>query len=225
MSVLMTAIVVMVMHPVVQARAQAELDTVVGKTRLPTFDDMERLPYLQCVMSEIFRWGVATPVGTYPSRWPRYLLAYSRPAGVPHRSIEDDEYNGWHIPKGTMVIANAWAMLRDERVYPDPDRFNPDRFLSGEGHEPQADPRGPLFGFGRRVCPGKDLAENSLFAALALVLHAFKLTPAVGADGCAVRVDGAFREHSIRHPEPFTCTILPRLKTSAALIRQVMESH
>ncbi|CCM06848.1 uncharacterized protein FIBRA_09153 [Fibroporia radiculosa] len=197
----------MVMHPVVQARAQAELDTVVGKTRLPTFDDRERLPYLQCVISEVFRWGVATPVG------------------VPHRSTEDDEYNGWHIPKGTMVIANAWAMLRDERVYPEPERFNPDRFLAGEGRAPQADPRGPLFGFGRRVCPGKDLAENSVFAALALVLHAFKLTPAVGADGREVRVDGAFREHSIRHPEPFVCVIRPRLKTSAALIQQAMEAH
>jgi len=207
MSVLTTAMVAMVLNPIVQARAQAELDLVVGRHRLPTFADRENLPYLQCIISEVFRWGSATPVG------------------VPHRLMEDDEYNGYRIPANSMVIVNAWAMLHDERMYPEPERFNPDRFLSGEGRTPQPDPRGPAFGFGRRVCPGKELAENSLWATLALMLYSFRISRATDENGNEIPVSDEFKENSIRHPKPFKCAIKPRLKNSVALIRQASEAH
>ncbi|PCH36902.1 cytochrome P450, partial [Wolfiporia cocos MD-104 SS10] len=132
LSAINTAILVLAANPVIQARAQAEMDVVVGSDRLPTFSDRERMPYMQCIISETFRWGATTPVG------------------VPHRLCEDDYYRGYYLPKDSMIIANAWGMLHDPRVYPDPERFNPDRFLEGEGRTPQPDPRGPAFGFGRR---------------------------------------------------------------------------
>ena len=84
--------VCIIRDPIIQARVQAELDMVVGKDRLPNFGDREKLPYLQCVITEAIRIAATTPVG------------------VPHRLMEDDEYNGYFIPKGSMVMANTWCV-------------------------------------------------------------------------------------------------------------------
>ena len=58
-------ILAMLRHPHVLAAAQDEMDRVVGSGRLPSFEDRQRLPYLECVMSEVLRWGVPVPMGTY----------------------------------------------------------------------------------------------------------------------------------------------------------------
>ncbi|PAV19443.1 cytochrome P450 [Pyrrhoderma noxium] len=205
LSALMTAMIALVVDPVIQARAQAELDTVVGRNRLPDFGDREKLPYIQCIVLEAFRWGATTPVG------------------VPHRLIQDDTYNGMFLPKGSTIIANSWAMLHDPDVYPDPEKFDPDRFLLGEGRTPQPDPKGPAFGFGRRVCPGKDLAENTIWITIVSMFYAFKISPATDKDGKQIPIDTHHSEHSVRHPKPFKCTIRPRLSNSAMLIRSTQE--
>lgn len=79
-----------VLHPDVQLNAQEELDKVVGRSRLPDFSDLEELPYLEAVYKEVLRWFPIVPLG------------------VPHRSTSDDEYRGMRIPKGTMILPNAW---------------------------------------------------------------------------------------------------------------------
>lgn len=89
-------------------------------------------------------------------------------------------------------------MLNDPSVYPEPDKFNPDRFLKGEGRTPQPDPRGPAFGFGRRICPGKDLAENTVWAMIANLFHAYRITPAVDEEGKAIPIPTEFEEHAVR---------------------------
>ena len=90
-------------------------------------------------------------------------------------------------------------MLNDPRVYPEPEKFNPDRYLKGEGRTPQPDPRGPAFGFGRRVCPGKDLAENTVWAMVASLFHAFRITPARDANGREIPIPNEFEEHAVRY--------------------------
>ena len=54
----------LVMFPRVQSRAQAELDAVVGRDRLPTFDDRPRLPYIEALCRELMRWNMVSPIGT-----------------------------------------------------------------------------------------------------------------------------------------------------------------
>ncbi|KAI0083867.1 cytochrome P450 [Irpex rosettiformis] len=206
LSSMMTAFTMIVAHPLVQARIQAEMDLVIGRDRLPDFSDKPRLPYLQCVILEVLRWGAATPVGT------------------PHRVSQDDEYNGYLIPADSTIMANQWAMLHDERVYPEPSTFNPDRFLNGEGRTPQNDPRDVAFGFGRRICPGKDFAENSLWITVASIFYAFKISPAVDDKGVPITIDLEYREHGVRHPKPFECDILPRNETSVDLIHAAFEA-
>ena len=80
----------MATNPEAQKKAQAELDAVVGPSRLPDFDDQPSLPYVSAVIKECLRWRSGVPLG------------------IPRRSIEDDEYRGYFIPKGSIVIANLW---------------------------------------------------------------------------------------------------------------------
>jgi cytochrome P450 len=95
---------------------------------------------VDCVLSEVWRWGVPLPLG------------------LPHRLIRDDIYDGRHIPAGTIVFANIWAMSRDPEVFPDPDEFIPERFSSRK--DQRMDPQNFVFGFGKRACPGQHLAES-----------------------------------------------------------------
>ena len=71
-----------------QAKAQEEIDFIMGGERLPTFADRERLPYICALTKEIFRWNTVAPVG------------------FPHSAREDNEYNGYYIPKGATIIPN-----------------------------------------------------------------------------------------------------------------------
>ena len=80
----------MVLFPEVQKKAQAELMAVVGPNRLPEHDDEQSLPYIRALAKECLRWRSVAPLG------------------FPHRVLEDDEYRGYRIPKGSMVISNLW---------------------------------------------------------------------------------------------------------------------
>ena len=80
----------MVINPEAQRRGQAELDSVVGRDRLPDFTDRDALPYVNAIVKECFRWHSPLPLG------------------LPHRSIQDDVYDGYHIPAGSVLVANAW---------------------------------------------------------------------------------------------------------------------
>ncbi|KAK7687260.1 hypothetical protein QCA50_009765 [Cerrena zonata] len=85
--------IAMSLYPDVQRKAQEELDRVVGPERLPDFDDYDNLIYIRAVALECMRWMPVTPIG------------------VPHAVIRDDEYRGFLIPKGTMIVANQWYLL------------------------------------------------------------------------------------------------------------------
>ncbi|EJF64522.1 cytochrome P450 [Dichomitus squalens LYAD-421 SS1] len=122
----------MTLHPEIQAKAHAEIEAAIGNDRLPTAEDRKNLPYVNAVFLETLRWNNVAPLG------------------IPHRLIEDDVHDGYYLLKGTTVITNLWQMLHDPETYPDPGSFNPDRFLSYPGHEPELDPRTIAFGFGRR---------------------------------------------------------------------------
>ncbi|PIL22735.1 cytochrome P450 [Ganoderma sinense ZZ0214-1] len=167
----------MSLYPDVQAKAQAELDCVLGEARLPVIGDMESLPYVSAIIKETLRWHTTGPLG------------------MPHATITDDEYNGYLIPKGSVVIANTWAFLHDPKVYPKPDEFIPERFLKG-GKLGTTLPPDPVvaFGYGRRTCPGRHYANATLFIYMASILHTFNIAPPVDEDGKPIRI----------HPRPTT---------------------
>ncbi|KAI0753236.1 CyP450 monooxygenase [Daedaleopsis nitida] len=133
LSTLQSFYLAMVLYPEVQARAQAELETVIGPHRLPTFADAQELPYISAVVKESLRWRLVTPMG------------------MMHGTIGEDEYRGYRIPAGSAVINNLWAYAHDPKIYPDPDSFKPERFLKDDQLDPEVtDPSSIVFGFGRR---------------------------------------------------------------------------
>lgn len=101
---------------------------------------------------------------------PDQALRWRTPAPLllPHRAERDDTVQGYHIPKDSIVMGNAWAMGHDERVFKDPAAFNPERFLPG-----RASPPFHPFGVGRRSCPGDQFAMNSLMVAMSKLLRSF----------------------------------------------------
>ncbi|KAI0351930.1 cytochrome P450 [Trametes cingulata] len=190
-----------------QERAQAELDAVVGPDRLPAFSDRSSLPFVNALIKEVLRWHVISPIG------------------VAHRSAEDDEYGGYLIPAGSVLIPNVWAMARDESAYPDPERFSPERFLKHGKMDPNVrDPASFVFGFGRRICPGLDFANAYLYIVFASVLHVFRIGPPLDQEGAPETLPMRFVETSLTaRPEPFRCTILPRSHQAAQLIHGVFD--
>ena len=102
----------MVLYPEIQKKAQAELDTVVGPNRLPDFYDRPSLPYINAIVKESSRWNLVTPIGR-----PFVIIIVTtivailmNSEAVPHMSTFDDEYNGFFIPRRTIVIGNSWLV-------------------------------------------------------------------------------------------------------------------
>ncbi|KAF8176716.1 cytochrome P450 [Mycena galopus ATCC 62051] len=173
-------------------KAQKELDAVVGPDRMPTFEDFDDLPFIRAVINETLRWR---PVGVL--------------GGVPHASTEDFVYHGMFIPKGSTIIANLWGIHLNPADFPDPHRFDPERFMSKREYP------GPwqhsAFGYGRRVCPGQHLGLNSMYINVARILWGFDLSKARDEEGNEIEVDTfAYTESHTSAPLPFSMSISPR---------------
>ncbi|KAJ6443854.1 O-methylsterigmatocystin oxidoreductase [Purpureocillium lavendulum] len=199
---LIVVILNMVLHPEVQVKARRLLDDVVGRDRLPSFKDRPRLTYIDHIVQEALRWCPVSPIG------------------VPHRSLEDDVYNGYLIPAGSFVYANARAMTHDPDTYSDPDGFNPDRYAPvAEGGLGEPFPNGQ-FGFGRRVCIGKHLAEASVWIVVASMLSTMKIEKERDEHGNDVEPEVELTQGLTSHPKQFPCRIVPRDERAAALVEQ-----
>ena len=123
----------MIANPGAMKKAQEELDRVVGKGELPDFCHKDSLPYIDALIKELLRWSPPVPLSS------------------PNRAMQDDVYRGYFIPRGATVIQNVWAISRDPNLYPDPEAFNPDRFLKdGKINSLVFNPEDRVFGAGRR---------------------------------------------------------------------------
>ncbi|KAI9465400.1 cytochrome P450 [Lactarius psammicola] len=205
----------MLAYPETQARAQAELDVVVGRTRLPTFADYPHLPYIRAMVKEALRWRPVDPVG------------------LPHRSIEDDWYEGMFIPKGTVCIANVWHLNRDPGIYgEDAAHFNPARHLDAKGEIAPGPPDTKeeshvTYGFGRRLCVGRHVANNSLFIDIAILLWTLRIERKKDATGklLPLDVDGFVEDGLVVRPVPYECDIAPRFPEAPSLLAHEIELH
>ncbi|KAK7052946.1 hypothetical protein VNI00_004266 [Paramarasmius palmivorus] len=160
----------MVTHPDIQRQAQAEVDRVVVG-RLPTFKDEKSLPYVTALVWEVLRWKSVSPLG------------------LAHYLESEDVYEGYRIPKGSVVVSNIWAILHDEEIYIDPFKFSPERYFKPGSRvfdETVKDPTFAVFGFGRRICPGRHMAYASIWIAVASILKTFDISKKVDEKGNVV---------------------------------------
>ncbi len=153
------ALTELIRHPKIMKRAQEELDTVVGRTRLVLMSDLPNLPYLHAIIKENFRLHPALPLG------------------VPHLNTKDVQILNYKIPANTTVIVNIWAIGRDSKVWKKPLEFDPDRFSNSDIKVGGSSYNLLPFGSGRRRCPGSDLAQHMVQYGLATILHAFDWSP------------------------------------------------
>ncbi|KAG1837795.1 cytochrome P450 [Suillus subalutaceus] len=178
---LMTFALAMVLYPDVQRRAQAEIDSVVGGDRLPTFEDRASLPYVESVLRETLRWHPILPIGG------------------PHATSSDDIFDGYFIPKGAAVICNIWAISRDETRYPDASSFIPERFLDVDNALTDDDPARYVFGFGRRACPGRYAADASVWSAIVTMLFTMEFSSPKDDQGKVIEVTPGFTTGLIQY--------------------------
>ncbi|EPT01291.1 hypothetical protein FOMPIDRAFT_1120739 [Fomitopsis schrenkii] len=204
-SVVHSFILAMVLYQDVFAKAQEEMDSVIGSERLPTIDDRDSLPYLECILKEVYRWHCPAPIS------------------VPHAVHEDDEYRGYFIPKGTTIIPNIWLMLRDPEDYPEPDLFIPNRFMGMSPEDAErTDPRNYIFGHGRRrvICPGRRFADISIWLAIASLTATFDISRAKDAMGNDIVPEAKFISGLSSSPVPFPCALKPRSPHAAGMVRK-----
>ncbi|KAJ7498244.1 cytochrome P450 [Mycena galericulata] len=202
LSALGTFILAMLFNSEAQKKAQAELDSVIGQGQLPDFKDEASLPYVSAIVKEVLRWKTVLPIA------------------IPHYVSAEDEYRGYTIPAGSIVIGNAWALLHDEAMYPDPHSFKPERFLlDGKINPLVMNPELVAFGFGRRVCPGRHIAYSSLWITVASILSTLNIEKAVDEEGKAVEPSYEYFQGLITTPLPFRCAITPRSPQALDIIQ------
>ncbi|XP_031114286.1 cytochrome P450 CYP82D47-like [Ipomoea triloba] len=147
-------------NPHVMNKIQEEIDTIVGKERWVEDYDIDNMAYLQAAVKEAMR--------LYP---PAPML-------FPHRAIEECIVGGYAIPKGTILYTNVWKIQRDPQVWPEPEKFLPERFLEGQA---EMDTPSRHFGFipfgiGRRSCPGISYALKVAHLSIGRLLQGYNVT-------------------------------------------------
>jgi len=153
-------------HPAVEARLHAEVDAALGvgpAVRLPTADDMAALPYTRMVFAEAMR--------LYPPAWV-----------IGRRAIDAYPIREWTLPPRTIVLASQYVMHRDPRFWPDPERFDPERWT------PEAQEGRPKFAYfpfggGPRICIGEQFAWMEGVLILATIARRWRLLPPATAIG------------------------------------------
>jgi cytochrome P450 len=194
----------MSMFPSVQLAAQEELDRIIGHTRLPTHADRENLPYLNAIVEEAQRWHPIAPMG------------------LPHATDTEDTISGHRIPKGSLLLPAIWWFTRDPAVYHSPEEFKPERFLPPYNEPPATS---FTFGFGRRICPGRVLADASLFLTFAQSLAVFDIQKQVDREGKVVEPKHEFMGGIVAYPGTFGVRVTPRSERCEELIEEVVRRY
>ncbi|KAG5572866.1 hypothetical protein H5410_062632 [Solanum commersonii] len=160
-------------HPHVMKKLQKELEEVVGLERMVKESDLENLNYLDMVVKEGLRLHAVAPL-------------------VPHEAMEDCVVNSFHIQNGSRIMINYYAVQRDPNIWPEPEKFLPERFAGSSidirGHDFQLLP----FGSGRRSCPAMQLAIVLVQLIVAQLVHCFDWELPNGMQPCELDVEEHF---------------------------------
>ncbi|XP_041463753.1 cytochrome P450 2J4-like [Lytechinus variegatus] len=149
-------------HPEAQRQLRQEIYDVVGSDRPPSFSDRHSMPFTEATLAECIRLHPAAAMH------------------VPHTASRDCKIGGYDVIKGSAVTSDLWYLALSRNRWKDPLDFKPDRFLDADGQFNKK--LEPLpFGYGRRVCPGEQLARMEIFLLVTNLLQRFSLSLPEGA--------------------------------------------
>ncbi|KAM3848940.1 25-hydroxyvitamin D-1 alpha hydroxylase, mitochondrial [Vipera latastei] len=144
-------------HPQVQAAVHEEVTSVMQDRLIPTAAEVAQMPLLKAVVKEALR---------------LYPVIPGNARVISDRDIQVGDYI---IPKKTLITLCHYATSRDEKYFSDPNSFQPERWLhKNASHHPYAS---IPFGFGKRSCIGRRIAELEVYLALARILMHFEVKP------------------------------------------------
>lgn len=152
----------MAAHPEVQQKMRQEIDEVIGREGRISWSDRRRLPYTMAVISEIYRWTSILPID------------------LPRKAIADVRVQGALIPKDSLVFLNFWSVHYDEKLYPNPSKFDPNRFFDHENNAHVKRDEFVPFSGGKRNCAGQVMGEMEVFIYLTSVIQKMEVLPPVG---------------------------------------------
>ncbi|KIK81856.1 hypothetical protein PAXRUDRAFT_832576 [Paxillus rubicundulus Ve08.2h10] len=201
-STTMSFILAMAMFPRVQRKLKEEVFRVVGNDRLPTLHDRDEMPYMNAAVKEATRWRPALPLS------------------IARRTKTGDFYKGYYIPENTIVLPNVWAISKDERSGIPPEEFAPERHLANCVKETAIDPYSYVFGFGRRICPGKYLGDNILFLLLSNIVFAVNISKKCDANGNEITLPPSYSPGLVSFPERFEVNISPSSKGAMSVVKE-----
>ncbi|WAR13175.1 CP17A-like protein [Mya arenaria] len=150
------ALLHMAAYPDIQAKAQEEIDRVVGRDRLPGLSDRPDLAYTEAVLHESMRIATVAPTGAW------------------HETLCDTSIGSYKIPKGTPVIINHWALHHDPDAWDEVEKFKPERYLDEHGKLGPKPKSWLPFGAGKRVCLGEFVAKPELLLIFASLLQRYR---------------------------------------------------
>ncbi|KAJ9615413.1 hypothetical protein H2200_001488 [Cladophialophora chaetospira] len=200
-------------NPDATRKGQKCVDVVCDDTQMPTFEDVEKMPYVRQIVKETLRWR------------PPILM------GIPHANFTEDKIGDYTIPADSVVVGNIWYMNHDPELFSDPEYFEPDRYngFTKTAYEYSTE-RSALgrdhftFGWGRRICPGIHVAEASLNLLVARILWAFDVLPAKDAADKDIQADfdpkTRYHNNVVGTPRPFPIRLVPRSISKVELIKK-----
>ncbi|XP_023788713.1 cytochrome P450 2J2-like isoform X2 [Cyanistes caeruleus] len=180
------ALLYMLVYPDVQDKVQKELDAVLSPSHLICYEDRKKLPYTNAVIHEILRFSSIVLIT------------------IPREAVKDTTVLGYHIPKGTIIMANVDSALFDPAYWETPHQFNPDHFLDKDGNFVTREAF-LAFSAGHRVCLGETMAKMELFIIFCSLLQKFKFTVPEGVK--EVNTDIIFGSTMKPHPYKL-CAVL-----------------
>jgi len=179
----------MMLRPDLQKRMQDEIDQNIDPSSLPKLEDKSRLPFIEAFILEILR------------------LCPPLPLGVPHATTSEITFRGYRIPARTIVFSHLGGVLKDPKIFNEPNTFNPERFFDKDGKVDYRKAGFVPFSVGKRQCLGESLARMELFCFLSAMLQNFTV---VSPPGQHLKIPERFKTGVTSHPDHYEMLFKPR---------------
>ncbi|XP_029426905.1 cytochrome P450 2F2-like [Rhinatrema bivittatum] len=179
---------ILMKYPEMAEKMQEEINQVIGQDRPPAMEDRKKMPYTDAVIQEIQRFASIVPLA------------------LPHLVMQDTQLNGYKIPKDTTVIPVLASVHHDPAHYEKPEVFDPRNFLKENGCIKKNDAL-MIFGAGKRICPGENLARMEIFLFFTILLQNFTFQPLGSREDINLTPTGGNLGNL---PQPYQCCAIPR---------------